>query len=97
MTTKTQHLIIALFATIALVMTAQPSHAGEARPLPAYAKPCKYEDSSVRCTWDAKHMGNGRGKSFVVLKGGRVKYVSHKRAHTLITRWREAHADYTNV
>lgn len=30
--------------------------------------PCKYEDSN-NCYWDADKRGNGRGTSFVVLKG----------------------------
>jgi hypothetical protein len=43
---------------------------------------CKYEDSKG-CVWDAKHMGNGKGQSFRVFKGGKVRYITHARAHEL--------------
>lgn len=46
--------------------------------------PCPTEDS-VGCVWDARHMGNGEGRSFVVRDSGRVVYVSHARAHYLLT------------
>ena len=46
--------------------------------------PCAYEDST-NCVWDARHMGNGIGRSFVVRPSGRVVYVSHARAHFLLT------------
>lgn len=36
--------------------------------------PCKWEDSN-NCYWDAKSRGNGKGKSFVTLKG--KTYFSH--------------------
>lgn len=58
--------------------------------VPAYARPCRWEDGSW-CTWDAKHRGNGRGHSFVAR--GRtqpVRYVTHRRAHRLVARWRAA-------
>lgn len=34
------------------------------------------------CVWDARHMGNGTGNSFVV-RPLSVRYVSHHRAHVL--------------
>lgn len=55
-------------------------------PAPANAaptRPCEYEDS-VACVWDARHMGNGIGRSFIVSRTGHVKYVTHRRAHRLI-------------
>jgi hypothetical protein len=45
--------------------------------------PCDQEDS-VNCVWDAKHMGNGTGKSFFVGENGRVWYLPHHIAHYLI-------------
>lgn len=45
---------------------------------------CQYEDSPGPCVWDARHMGNGEGSSFVRRPAGHVKYVSHKRAHKLL-------------
>jgi hypothetical protein len=46
--------------------------------------PCEYEDSNG-CVWDAVHMGNGGGRSYVAKPDGRVIYVSHARAHFLLT------------
>lgn len=31
-------------------------------------RPCRYEDSK-NCYWDARSRGNGKGRSFVTLKG----------------------------
>lgn len=50
---------------------------------------CKYEDGSgqARCVWDARHMGNGEGRSLIIRKGGTddmsVRVITHKRAHRL--------------
>jgi hypothetical protein len=46
--------------------------------------PCEYEDSNG-CVWDGRHMGNGAGRSYVAKPDGRVIYVSHARAHYLLT------------
>jgi hypothetical protein len=53
----------------------------DARSLPHRA--CPAEDS-INCVWDAKHEGNGKGHSFWVGKAGKVHFISHLRAHTLI-------------
>lgn len=37
--------------------------------------PCATEDSPGPCYWDAQHRGNGKGKSFRVLKNGKVEYL----------------------
>lgn len=59
------------------------------RPVPA----CRYDDGSLprgawRCVWDARHMGNGFGDSFVAYRSAgadpRIWYVSHRRAHRLM-------------
>jgi hypothetical protein len=50
---------------------------------------CKYEDGSGQkaCVWDAKHMGNGSGRSGVHISFGDVWVpVSHKTAHRLLGR-----------
>jgi hypothetical protein len=39
------------------------------------SSPCKTEDSDGPCYWDAQHRGNGKGKSFRVLKNGKVEYL----------------------
>jgi hypothetical protein len=54
--------------------------------------PCKWDDGSGSgrrpCVWDARHMGNGIGRSFVAIpvfpfRGTDpvVRYVSHRKAH----------------
>jgi hypothetical protein len=54
------------------------------------APACEYEDGSSQkvCIWDAKHMGNGEGKSGIIIKGGtdHSKWipVSHRTAHRII-------------
>jgi hypothetical protein len=63
----------------------------------AAAPPCRFEDGSGqrRCAWDARHMGNGRGDSLLIRRGGtdRATYrvISHRRAHSLIRTWRQRH------
>jgi hypothetical protein len=75
-------MIVATAITAALLVGPQPG-VGE---LPA----CKYDDGSgsrsVACVWDARHMGNGEGKSFVAIKINKERLivrVSHKVAHAL--------------
>lgn len=46
-------------------------------------RPCKFEDSR-NCVWDARHMGKGQGKSFVVTRKGKVIKVSHRLAHRML-------------
>ena len=70
---------VLLSAPPAPVLTAAPADAGGGRSL----KPCAYEDGPGPCVWDARHRGNGVGKSFVVRRDGRVVYVTHRRAHRL--------------
>lgn len=51
--------------------------------------PCKYDEAGPefpRCVWDARHMGNGLGQSFINRpRIGDVLYISHRRAHRLMT------------
>ena len=37
--------------------------------------PCETEDQTTPCYWDAKTMGNGIGKSFIVTESGKTVYV----------------------
>ena len=54
------------------------------------APACEYEDGSSQkvCIWDAKHQGNGEGKSGIIIKGGTrtAKYIAipHRTAHRII-------------
>lgn len=68
-----------IVSTLMLVPTGQPA--------PTW-KPCPTEDATTRCVWDARHMGNGKGDSFVVTRrdGHAVRtVVSHSKAHYLLT------------
>jgi hypothetical protein len=49
-------------------------------------KPCEQEDGPGRCVWDAAHMGNGTGDSFIMRHNGTIRYVSHARAHKMLNR-----------
>jgi hypothetical protein len=55
-------------------------------------EPCEYEDGSSQrvCVWDARHMGNGEGSSYIIWHGGtdnqRVVRITHRRAHHLMTK-----------
>lgn len=43
-----------------------------------------------RCVWDARHQGNGEGRSYILtrFKGDYlVAYVTHRRAHRLQSLW----------
>lgn len=37
-------------------------------------RPCKHEDSTGPCIWDARKRGNGKGRSFVVLPVNKQDY-----------------------
>lgn len=80
-------------ATIAaaLVIAAVPTAAYAAiQAAPRPLKPCATEGAQGPCVWDATHMGNGEGTSFIVLPptanypDGRVVYLSHREAHDLL-------------
>jgi hypothetical protein len=47
--------------------------------------PCENEDGPGRCVWDARHMGNGLGHSLVWRNDGTKIFISHRRAHRLMT------------
>lgn len=50
---------------------------------------CRYDDGSgpLPCVWDARHMGNGQGKSFIARRSKgddpRIFIIRHRRAHRL--------------
>lgn len=54
------------------------------------APACEYEDGSSQrlCVWDAKHQGNGQGRSSLILNGGKDNarhiFISHRTAHRII-------------
>lgn len=76
----------ALAGIVVLVgMTLSPAptaaHGDRAQP----NRPCQYEDSSF-CVWDAKHQGNGKGRSLQAQGKGEFQFITHKRAYRLI-KW----------
>lgn len=42
-------------------------------------------ESSFNCVWDARHMGNGEGRSFFINRKG-VHPIHHARAHDMLNR-----------
>lgn len=58
-------LLVALMATGCGPRTVRP------QDLPA----CPTEDSGQNCFWDAKHRGNGQGRSFWVDKNSTIHYL----------------------
>jgi hypothetical protein len=70
---------LAVAAVAVVAVTASPATAADG----GTRVPCEYEDSNG-CVWDAVHMGNGGGRSYVAKPDGRVIYVSHARAHALL-------------
>lgn len=71
--------IIALAAiAVAASLIQMPSADAGRRSI---ATVCKYEDSR-NCVWDAKHRGNGQGRSFIN-RNGKVTFISHRAAHAL--------------
>jgi hypothetical protein len=83
-----------ILASLTLVFviagTSSPAGAvGTSSPDAGTRVPCTTEDTGARgCVFDARHTGNGSGRSFVLPTGSaddRVTYVSHARAHYLLT------------
>ena len=79
-----------LAGTLAAAILAGPA-AGAAMaptPHPRPLGPCANDEAIAGhpCVWDARHMGDGHGQSFVRLESGRTVHVSHRDAHTLL-RW----------
>lgn len=79
-----------ILAGIALAVIPATAYAASLEPSGRNLKPCANEGSRGPCVWDAVHMGNGEGQSFVVLPptsqqpDGRVVNVSHREAHELL-------------
>jgi hypothetical protein len=65
----------------ALTLSAAPASADLAS---SGLAPCVVEDQSTPCVWDARHRGNGHGRSFRVNRQGEVKFISHAQAHELM-------------
>lgn len=64
-----------LTATLTAALAPAPAHAART------FEPCRYEDGPGPCVWDARHRGNGEGRSLIVRRDGRIDHVTHRRAH----------------
>jgi hypothetical protein len=54
-------------------------------------RPCPSDEGETRvkpCVWDARHMGNDLGSSFIVRRDGHVQHTTHVFAHRAIKAWR---------
>lgn len=82
--------IVLVFGGIA-ILADKASAAPSSRVDPVFPRGLPYaptEDScfTKRCVWDAKHQGNGRGRSYILTEHRGdflVRYITHKRAHRL--------------
>ena len=88
-----------MLATLVLSGALISAPAGAADPVfPRGLPHAPSEDACYgkRCVWDAKHQGNGRGKSLILTrsKGEYIgKVISHRRAHRL----QQAYCDRQHV
>lgn len=82
--------IIATFTLFGgMVLTAGEADAH--RDVPRKARACKYEDAPKgNCVWDARHRGNGIGRSFYVDKRGKQTFITHRKAHRMVKAWRNS-------
>lgn len=73
-----QILVVVLAALAFNLVQPAEAHAGKVW------QPCPNDSDSVNCVWDARHMGNGTGHSYLATRKGRIVYISHRRAHHLL-------------
>lgn len=79
-----------IITAAALLALATPAAAAvmPITPHPRPLRPCPTEDAGGMraCVWDARHMGNGQGRSYLYLGvgPGRVIFLSHRKAHSLL-------------
>lgn len=91
MSTRTRTAAAAAAAVVVVqllaVAPAATAHKPAPDPVPVRAwQPCPNDEAAGGpCVWDARHMGNGHGRSFVVTARDRVRYVSHATAHALLS------------
>lgn len=89
-TLKASVVVLYLVAMLTIgVGTAEKSHAAK---IDKGYPPCLAEDGSTQrsCVWDARHRGNGEGRSFVKV-GKRYTTVPHAWAHQAVHIWRVDH------
>lgn len=80
----------AIITAVVIVGTVVGTADAASTPAPGLAT-CKHEDGSGQraCVWDARHHGNGKGRSYMVVRWGkglkheRVIRLTHKQAHAV--------------
>jgi hypothetical protein len=81
---------------LAAVLLASPAGAAPSKTdsvFPRGLPHALYEDGCAgvkRCVWDARHQGNGEGRSYILTRHRGdylVAYVTHRRAHRLQSLW----------
>lgn len=90
-------MLVKLAGTVAaavLVATSATIPAEAAVRYPYGIQPCQSDDGLIgtdqRCVWDARHMGNGLGSSYISRGEAKpVKRIGHRWSHMLIRRWNE--------
>lgn len=88
-----QVLIVAGVVTYADSVVTVPAHgltrvvpSSPGRTVPACATDEGGDGQGIRpCVWDDRHMGHGAGHSFIARRDGRTVWISHTRAHALLT------------
>ena len=85
--------LVAVLAVVAFMVAGVLDAPADARPVVDWSICPSALGENARCVWDGRHMGDGRGPSFVTYGehvGGvfviRRERVSHKRAHKLVRR-----------
>lgn len=68
--------------------TAEPAPSSAPTPVIYMCPSDEGESPILPCVYDARHLGNGQGTSFIIRRDGEVVHVTHKRAHRLLTEGR---------
>jgi hypothetical protein len=74
---------------ITTALLASPALSAPDAPGTGRLVPCSTDEGAdgieqTGCVWDARHFGNGSGRSFLVTPAGRVVYLPHYAAHALV-------------
>jgi hypothetical protein len=71
-------------ACFALISTA-PALLNADAATPTTWGPCANDEpEGGPCVWDARHMGDGEGRSLLITRNDRIIFIPHSAAHQLI-------------
>lgn len=79
--------VLSAAATFTTTVTPEPPQIGtaiEAVKIDRCTTEDAVENGDVPCVWDAQHMGNGKGRSFIVTRHRVQVHLRHDRAHCMI-------------